>query len=86
MKPSGINTIFIKTEQKHTFAPHPGQRVHIQGDPETYVVLQVDSEKKLANLVSTGQKHSVKEAVPFDSMQAAGTGLAEALQRMLKSA
>ena len=45
------------------------QRVRIEGQPGTYVVLRVDTKRLAADLMLTTGKHEIEENVPFFAIE-----------------
>lgn len=50
-------------------APKIGQRVTIEGQPEVYVVLRLDTKRLAADLMLTTGNHAVEENVPFFAIE-----------------
>lgn len=48
--------------------PSIGAQVRIKGRSETFYVLRVDPEKRIADLIQENGMHMVEESVPFDQI------------------
>jgi hypothetical protein len=50
-------------------APRVGQRVRIEGQPGTYIVLHLHPKRFSADLMSTTGRHEIEEKVPYFAIE-----------------
>ncbi|KAA6464920.1 hypothetical protein DYQ86_02905 [Acidobacteria bacterium AB60] len=60
---------FLFPPKKLPDAPKIGQRVRIEGQPGTYIVLHFDTRRMTADLMSTSGQHEIEEKVPFFAIE-----------------
>lgn len=79
-----ISTVIVKTDYRPVSAPHIGQRVRVKGRRGIFTILQVHSESRTVDLVSSGGIHAVEENISFSALRTLGEQVAQALELFLR--
>lgn len=79
---SAISCIVIKSDQISSRIPQPGQIVAVEGEPGLYVVMDIDHQKRSAQLMEKSGRHRLSE-VPFASIKSLNRKLADAIHHFL---
>lgn len=81
---SAVSRIVIKSDHILRRIPQLGQTVGIAGQPGLYVVMDLDHDKRVAQVMEKSGKHRLID-VPFASVRALNRRLVEAIHRLLDS-
>ena len=81
---SDISCIVIKSDRHSKKIPLSGETVHVAERAGLFVVMQVDHERRVAQLMERSGKHRLVD-VPFNSLRGFNRNLAHAIHRFLDS-
>ena len=79
---SAISCIVIKSDHNFRGIPQPGQVVGVTGESGLYVVMNVDSTSRVAQVMERFGRHRLID-VPFTSVRTFNQKLAHAIHRFL---
>jgi len=81
---SAISRLIIKSDHIFSKIPQLGQTVGLVGASDLYVVMDINHEKRVAQLMERSGKHRLIEA-PFGSIRTFNRKLAQFIHRFLDS-
>lgn len=67
-------------------APRVGHRVQIEGQPGTYIVLDLHPKRLSADLMSTTGRHEIEERVPYFAIEPLSEERSDEVRSMEKHA
>jgi hypothetical protein len=81
---SAISCIVIKSDRRPRKVPILGETVRVYGKTDLFVVMNVDRNRRVAQLMERGGKHRLVN-VPFASVQMFKHNLSQTIHRFLEA-
>ncbi len=81
---SAVSCIVVKSDRLSKKAPCSGEIVQVTGQTGSFVVMNVDHRRRVAQLMERAGKHRLFD-VPISSLRTLNRTLAQAIHRFLES-